>query len=412
MTAGGPLGLFEGYGIEIEHAIVDRRSLDVRPLGAELLRDASGGELWISDVDDGPIGWSNELVAHLVELKTSAPVASLAGVAAQFERSTARANALLAGRGACLLPGAMHPWMDPRRETRLWPHEYAEVYAAYDRLFDCRRHGWANLQSMHLNLPFADEREFGLLMAAVRAVLPLIPALAASSPVADGRVTGRLDQRLHVYATNSTRAPAMAGEVIPEPVFDVDGYRREVLAPIEADLERLDAPAVLRGQDFTNARGAIARFDRMAIEIRLIDAQECARSDLAVAAAVSELARALVEERWADLRALQAVPSAALVEQLRLAIDAGPRAPLAAPSLGELFGAPRAQSLGELCRSAVERSWAGPSELEPPLEVCLRRGPLAARLLAALGPDPDRARLADVWGRLAECLARGEVFGA
>ena len=54
----------------------------------------------------------------------------------------------------------MHPWMDPRAAS-LWPHEYGEVYAAYDRIFDCRRHGWANLQSVHLNLPFADEREFG-----------------------------------------------------------------------------------------------------------------------------------------------------------------------------------------------------------------------------------------------------------
>ena len=34
--------------------------------------------------------------------------------------------------GARLMPGAMHPWMDPHRETELWPHENTEVYRAFD----------------------------------------------------------------------------------------------------------------------------------------------------------------------------------------------------------------------------------------------------------------------------------------
>ena len=249
-------------------------------------------------------------------------------------------------------------------------------------------------------------------MPAVRAVLPLIPALAASSPIADGRATGRLDKRLHVYRNNSSRSPAMTGEVIPEPIFDVDDYRRRVLGPIEVELERLGAPDVLRGQDCTNARGAIARFDRMAIEIRLIDAQECARADLAVAAATSELVRALVEERWSSAGALAALPSAALVEQLALAIDAGPAAPVLERRFAELFGAPRAATLGELCQSAVESCFAGPAELEPALEVVLGEGPLAARLLAALGPRFTRGDLERVWRELASCLASGALFRA
>ena len=50
------------------------------------------------------------------------------------------------------MPTAMHPWMNPRIETRIWQRENAEIYTAYDRIFDCNRHGWANLQSMQLNL--------------------------------------------------------------------------------------------------------------------------------------------------------------------------------------------------------------------------------------------------------------------
>jgi len=47
--------------------------------------------------------------------------------------------------------------MDPNREMVIWPHDYSVVYEAFNRIFDCRGHGWANLQAVHLNLPFADD---------------------------------------------------------------------------------------------------------------------------------------------------------------------------------------------------------------------------------------------------------------
>ncbi len=87
-----------------------------------------------------------------------------------------------------------------------WPHEYSPVYEAYDRIFDCRGHGWANPQSVHLNLPLTGDDEFGRLRAAIRLLLPIMPALAASSPVIDGRLTGLMDSRLEVYRTNRRRS--------------------------------------------------------------------------------------------------------------------------------------------------------------------------------------------------------------
>src|SRR5262245_2308391 len=93
------------------------------------------------------------------------------------------------------------------------------------------------------------------------------PALAASSPVMDGRVTGLLDSRLEVYRTNSDRLPRMTGSVIPEPLWDAASYRGAILEPLEAEVAALDGEGVLEGE-WLNARGAIARFDRSAIEIR------------------------------------------------------------------------------------------------------------------------------------------------
>src|SRR5436305_13954842 len=208
-----PLRAFEGFGIELEYALVDAQSLDVRPRADALLAAMAGRAT--SSAERGALGWSNELVRHVVEVKNVQPAKSLAALPAAFGVEVHAANALLAKDAARLMPTGMHPWMDPRVETQLWTYDAAAIYAAFDRIFDCRRHGWANLQSMHINLPFADDAEFARLHAAVRAVLPLIPALAASSPIAEGRAQPCLDYRLEVYRTNATRVPAITGEVIP-----------------------------------------------------------------------------------------------------------------------------------------------------------------------------------------------------
>ncbi len=406
------LSLFEGYGIEIELMLVDRETLDVRSIADDVLREAAGADDWIEDYFDGAIGWSNELACHLIELKTSAPVASFEGVADEFERSVARLERLLARRDARVLPSGMHPWMDPAREARLWPHQNAEVYAAYDRLFDCRRHGWANVQAVHLNLPFADEQEFGRLMAAARLVLPLLPAIAAASPFVEGRSTGLLDNRLDFYRTNSARVPAMAGDIIPEPVYGIEEYRREVLGAIEAELRAVGADPALYGQEWTNARGAIARFERMALEIRLLDAQECPRADLAMAAATAGVVRALVEERWSSHAEQRAWPSEPLAELLARTTTSGPRTKLADPEYLALFGSSpeRSPTAGALWNELAEQTFAGPPELAAKLELVLKKGTLAQRLLTAVGSRPTRERFRRVMSELAGCPASGRSF--
>ncbi|MCA9630729.1 MAG: glutamate--cysteine ligase, partial [Myxococcales bacterium] len=137
------LNLFEGFGIELEYMIVDRANLAVRPLCDRLFEAATGrAEV---EVDRGAISWSNELALHVVELKTSRPAGALTALASKFQEEIVAIEALLAPLGARLMPTAMHPWMDPLKETRLWPHEQNDIYRAFDRLFGCKGHGWSNL---------------------------------------------------------------------------------------------------------------------------------------------------------------------------------------------------------------------------------------------------------------------------
>ncbi len=428
------LHLFEGYGVELEYMLVDRSTLAALP-AADRVLEAAAGEI-TSDVTVGRLCWSNELVLHVIELKTDGPARALSGaagltspageaidLAADFQDGVRRIEEILAPLDARLMPTAMHPWFDPERETRLWPHDYSPVYQAYDRIFGCRGHGWSNLQSAHLNLPFADDEEFGRLHAAIRLVLPLLPALAATSPIVEGRVTGLLDNRLEAYRTNSRRIPSVTGQVIPEPVYTRADYEREILEPIYRDLAPLDPEGVLR-DEFANARGAIARFGRGSIEIRLLDVQEAPRADLAVIAAVVGALKLLVAETWSPLAAQQAQPTEPLAALLRQTTRTAEQAVIEDRSYLEQFGFPGAASTvaptaGALWRHLVDRAVAaGTLDAEAfgaDLELLLTEGPLARRMLRALGAlGKDRSRPAQerLYRRLCDCLAAGEMFRA
>jgi glutamate---cysteine ligase / carboxylate-amine ligase len=432
-----PLGLFQAFGVEIEWMIVDAESLDVRPSG-----DAVLGE--DGEVDRGRMAWSNELVLHVLEAKTNGPAASLDGLDTLFHAEALEAEARLAPLGCRLLSGAAHPWMDPDRETRIWPHEYTEVYRAFDRIFGVRGHGWANLQSTHLNLPFSGDAEFAALHQAIRPVLALIPAIAAASPVLDGVVQPNLCERMERYRTNSRRVPAVAGGLIPEVVRTRRAYEGELLAGIYRDLAPLDPEGTLR-HEWVNARGAIARFQRGAIEIRVIDAQEAPVQDLAVLRLVVTAVRRLAEAALAEggrgatgaggaggtggalerpatdeLRAL-------LAETTRVgerAALAGPRAPRSrrealAPAL-DLLGVAtlRPRDAGELWAAVAEVGGVEGAGVRTLLE----QGPLARRLLRALGEGasggaepppgfaPSRAALRECWEEVADAFRGNRAF--
>jgi gamma-glutamyl:cysteine ligase YbdK (ATP-grasp superfamily) len=407
-----PLHLFEATGVELEYMIVDARTLAVRPIADRLL--AAAGSEDGSDVERGGAAWSNELALHLVEVKTNGPVARLAGLGVLMQEQVREIDALLGSLDARLMPSGMHPFMDPHAELRLWPHENDVVYRTFDRIFDCRGHGWANLQSVHVNLPFAGDDEFGRLHAAIRVVLPILPALAASSPAADGRLTGIADTRMSVYATNAARVPSVVGEVVPEPVFTRRDYEDRLLGAIYHDLAPLDPEGVLR-HEWVNARGAIARFDRGAIEIRVLDVQECPAADLSVAGAAIAVVRALVEERHAGQHEQREWTVSALAAILRDATASGDEAILRDDAYLKLFGFPgrapcRARDLwSHLIENEARRDPAF-VEWERPLALYTAEGCLSRRIARALGAGPSRRDFDRVYRTLCDCLREGRLF--
>jgi glutamate---cysteine ligase / carboxylate-amine ligase len=394
--------------------LVDRATLDVLPIADRVLMEAAGASDPVNDAARGELGWSNELVMHLLEVKNVRPTDDLAQLSSRFQEEIVAMNAALARHSARLLPGGMHPWMNPAQETRIWPHDNAAIYRAYDRMFDCRGHGWANLQSAHVNLPFAGDEEFARLHAAVRVILPILPALAAASPYADGRADGILDYRMEAYRRNADAVPELNGEIVPDIVSSRAEYEARILEPMYRAVKPHDPEGVLR-YEWLNARGAIARFDRSAIEIRVLDTQECPRVDVAFAALVMDLAQWLTESAYYRPDPTQQLPTRALARIFVAATHEADRTRIDNEEYLALFGMQRRDcEAGVLWQHIAERlDRAGSAHARvwrPVAEYVLTRGPLARRLLRAVGPRPSRGALHELYTALANALEEGKPF--
>jgi gamma-glutamyl:cysteine ligase YbdK (ATP-grasp superfamily) len=390
--------------------LVESDSLDVAPK-ADLLLEAAAGEL-TDEWQNGPVAWNNELALHVIELKCNGPRASLAGLGADFAANVKLANDKLGREGLRLMPTAMHPWMDPK-SVELWPHGTRLIYDTFDRIFSCKGHGWANLQSLQINLPFAGDEEFARLHAAIRFLLPILPGLAASSPIVDGERNGILDNRLVVYRDNCAKIPSVTGDVVPEPVGSIGEYHERVLEPIYADLAPHDLEGVLR-HEWVNARGAIARFERNAIEIRVLDVQETPLMDVAYAALIVEVLKMLCAERWLDRTRMDAWPTSELGKLLRLSERQAEATGIGDKRYLQAFGfrgsGTELKGLWAHLIDAVSARGSLDTATERLLEQYLRHGSLATRIGKAVGLLPSRAKITRVYEELCEALAAGAPF--
>jgi carboxylate-amine ligase len=411
-TTRKPLHLFEAYGVEMEYMIVKTDTLEILPITDKVIFDVVGA--FVSDAELGDMAWSNELVLHVIELKTNGPAPSLAGLTEKFQAQVDHINQLLKKYNARLLGSGAHPFMDPYTEMHLWPHEYNQIYEAYNKIFDCRGHGWANLQSTHLNLPFANDKEFGKLHAAIRILLPIIPALSASSPILDNTVSGVADTRLRVYIENQKQVPSIAGKVIPERVFSQADYEKKIFQKIYADIAPYDEDEILR-DEFLNSRGAIARFDRGAIEIRIIDIQECPQADIAVLSAVVETLKNLVAESWASLEEQQKWHEDELAEIFWNVVKNGQQTEISNAAYLKLLGYDKAEKctakeLWQHLADTIIMKAIPEEKTKEALTFILENDTLSARIVKALDGDASPGNIKKVYEKLADCLKTGKQF--
>lgn len=439
--------LWERFGVEMEFMIVDKDSLQVLPRAdVPLGKDKDGNQL--SDVEYDDIGLSNELVSHVLEFKCAHPKSTFDGLGKRFFHEIRRANKKLEKINAMLLPSATHPFMDPA-EMQLWPYDCNEIYETYDRIFNCKGHGWANLQSTHLNLSFDGDSEFAELHAAIRLLLPLIPAIAASSPYLDGKYSGLKDARIEVYRHNQDKVPEITGQVIPEQAYSYDEYDKQIFDKVKKAIAPHD-PEHLLNHYFLNSRGAIARFDRGAIEIRLVDIQECPNADIAIAEMEIAALKAIANGKFLTAaqsthnaqsnsaktvptqipttmkeyrKFLQSFDTSKLAEILARTTKDAEDAIIDWPEFLAVFGMDFADGTngaddangvkaGDIWKHIYDIVKDDLTEVsQSVMEKMLARGTLATALYKSLGDSPAHESFVTEYKKLADCLAHNKLYG-
>lgn len=399
--------LFSVYGIEIEYMIVNKDTLDILPM-ADILIEKISGKI-DNEIELGEVAVSNELALHVIEIKTNGPKPAITGLDKCFTETIRTLNKALAEFNAMLMPTGMHPWLMPDDHVKLWPHGDRKIYETYHRIFNCRGHGWANLQSMHLNLPFSGEQEFVTLHNAIRLILPFVPALTASTPFYEGKKSAVLDSRLTFYGKNQVKIPSISGSIIPEYVGSFGDYQDSILDVMYRDIASYDIDRTLQ-YEWLNSRGAIARFDRDAIEIRIIDSQECAAADMACAQLISALIQHVVEIAGDNKHV--AISESELRKQYDEAVRVGFSSKIVSEELVRNLHLPVVNpgSIKDVWRSALAQL---KGKIEPQyrqvLEYILDHGNLAERILASC-PHDDIASQRATYKKLMECLQTNTVF--
>lgn len=405
--------LFQATGVELEYMIVSTADGRIMPLADKLLPQAAKGGDAADELDARPVGdglaISNELAAHVIELKTEPPSSDLSLLPKPMQAAITKINQTLAPYNARLCPGGMHPLMHPG-QGELWPYGCRDIYNAYDRIFNCSGHGWVNLQSTHLNFPFAGDDEFGLLHGAIILLLPVLHALSAASPFCEGLASGYVNTRMLIYAGNQRRCPQIAGDIIPGTAYTRNEYQQTILNPVYQAIAPHDPDGILQ-YEWLNSRGAIARFDRGAIEIRTLDNQECPLMDLAIADLIKRSLQFLTSEGIARLKSLLELDSHKdRVDQYQAGVRLGQKADLKLRALRVLTGSPLDSSVGgwwQLWLEEMQRNTSQPDVFTDAIQYILEHGTLAERMLAVAGQTPTPDRLQALIQQLATCLADG-----
>jgi gamma-glutamyl:cysteine ligase YbdK (ATP-grasp superfamily) len=284
----------EVLGPEHEYSIVDD-NLKALPIVDKILKDLHGRVVNSHEMPTFTVG--KELQLHVMEVRPNAPFRSpVAFEETMHEAVMTMSDFVKRKYGANLLGTGMHPLLR-LDDTGVWPHRHRQIYEAYSKVFNLKRHGWLNIQSFQLNLPYGNERDGVLLHNLLANLCAYLPATAASSPFCEGQFGDDVDNRLRFYGENQREVPSVTGNIVPEYVGSFEKYENEVIGGYSEDLARVGVGELLLGQEWVNSRGVIFRFDRRALEVRVMDEQECVKSDVALSCFIRAALRGLMREK-------------------------------------------------------------------------------------------------------------------
>jgi gamma-glutamyl:cysteine ligase YbdK (ATP-grasp superfamily) len=396
-------GTLQVLGPEHEFSIVDEK-LQPQPIVDKVIKDLHGR---ISNtVSLGDVSLGKELQAHVTEFKANTPFDSPVVFEETMHKSVLSILDLLGRRYKARLLGlGMHPMLQ-LENAKVWTHRDRSLYQALNRIFSLNQHGWLNIQSFQLNLPFKNEREAVKLYNDVANILPFLPAISASSPIYESKIGDYRDNRLHFYAVNQAAVPSITGDIIPERVHSFEEYKKTTIRRYSEDLAKVNAPKSLLNKEWLNSRGAVIRFCRKAIEIRIMDEQECIKSDVALSCFIRALLRGILQGEGEDF---EHVPHAVLVRNLHAVIRQG---------LDAHVRHPKGETARKVCKHlftiAEKNASVEEKKYLETVKCRIAEGNLSDLILKEVHRKASRTDLSEaifsVYSSLADCLEQNRVY--
>jgi len=388
----------EVLGPEHEFSIVND-ALKALPIVDKVIKDFHGRV--VNFVEQPKFTFGKELQLHVMEFKPNAPFKSPVEFEETMQEAVLTIQDFLQRRfHAHLLGTGMHPLLK-LDETGIWPHRHRQIYEAYSKIFNLRRHGWLNIQSFHLNLPYSNEKSAILLNNTLANMCPYLSAISASSPIYEGKFGERVDNRLYFYMQNQKEIPSVTGDVIPEYTSSFSEYKTNIIGKYSHDLSKAGADKLILNKEWVNSRGVIFRFDRRAIEIRIMDEQECIKSDVALSCLIRAALRGLLN------REPEFLPHTVLVQDLNTIMMNG---------LNACVHHPHGETARQVCKYYYDIALANASADEKKyLSIIQKRiecGNLSEILREKVEKKSQRTDLReaiiDTYSKLAESLTRNQ----
>jgi gamma-glutamyl:cysteine ligase YbdK (ATP-grasp superfamily) len=297
------------------------RQLKIQAFTNKIIKDYCGKIINFIQLSDFTFG--KEMQLHVMEVKANKPFKSPVLFEETMQTAITTVNDILDKKyGYTLLGTGMHPLMK-LEQTAIWPHYHQKIYREYGKIFNLQQHGWLNIQSFHLNIPYHKESDAIQIHNYLANLCAYLPAITASSPIFEGKNGLYIDNRLHFYQASQKEVPSLTGKVIPEYVSSFSQYKTDVIERYSQDLARVGANRTLLFKEWVNSRGVIFKFDRSALEIRVMDEQECIKSDVALSCFVRAAIRGLLTIK------AEFLPHDVLVEDFNATIKNGLNAKVA-----------------------------------------------------------------------------------
>lgn len=386
-------------GPEHEFSLVNQE-LKPLPIADKIIKDYCGKT--VNFVELHAFTFGKEMQLHVMEIKANSPFKSPIDFEATMQNAVSTLNQIIGKHDAQLLGTGMHPLLK-LKETAIWPHYHRKIYQEYGKIFSLDQHGWLNVQSFHLNLPYNKQTDGIQTHNLLANLCAYLPALTASSPIYEGKKGSDVDNRLQFYKINQKEIPSITGEIIPEYATSFNQYQRDIIARYSEDLAKAGAKKTLLLRDWVNSRGIIFRFDRSSIEIRLMDEQECIKSDVALSCFIRAVIRGLLASK-AEL-----LPHDSLVKDFNAVVREG---------LNAKVSNPNGRTAKQICQHYfnLATEYADDDEkqylwlIKKRLENGNLSNAICDRVLKRAQKTDFREAIINIYSKLIKCLSNNEPF--